>query len=82
MALYKFIKTKGEGADTVGYYVPHMYRFDFSFKELKIFGLQFLKERMDGWCIWYVENEDDFAVAIEMLEKYKKTHLFAYKVTE
>lgn len=82
MGFYKFIKTKGEGAKNIGYFVPNMHRLDFSLWELKLFGLQFLKERLSGWTIWYVTDDEKYTRAIETLDELKKTHIFTYKVSE
>lgn len=81
MAFHKFIKTKGEGAKTIGYFVPRMYRYDFWWKELKLFGFTFVKERLAGWHIWWVENEKDYADAVKTLKELQKTHLFTYMVS-
>lgn len=84
MAIYKFIKTKGTCRCTkgIGYFVPRMYGFPFILRELKEFGFRFVKERLKGWTIWYVTNEEDYINAIKTLDELKKTHLFTYKVSE
>ena len=82
MTFYKFIKIKGpEGART-GYFVPRLYHLAFSWRELKHVGFQFVKERLAGWTIWWVENENDYNRAIKTLDELKKTRIFEYKVTE
>jgi hypothetical protein len=82
MSFYKFIKTRGEDAKHIGYYVPRMYRFDFSFRELKIFGFKFVKERLDGWTIWWVDDEEHYINAVKTLDDLRRTHMFNYKVSE
>lgn len=84
MRPYKLIKTKGTCKCTkgIGYFVRRMYRLDFSLHELKQIGLRFVKERLNGWTIWWVETEDDYINAIKTLDELKKTHLFTYEVSE
>lgn len=81
MTFYKFIKIKDvEGAKT-GYFVPRLYQLHFSWFELKIFGLRFVKERMNGWTIWWVANKSDYVQAVKTLNELKKTRIFEYKVS-
>lgn len=81
MAFYKFIKIKGEGGSRTGYFVPHMYQLVCSWSVLKAFGLSYIKERLTGWTIWWVENEDDYNQAIKTLNELKKIRIFEYKVS-
>lgn len=80
---YKFIKIKnnGGGGKYIGYAVPRMYRLDFNKYELRLFGFQFIKERMNGWTIWWVENEEDYKDAITILKELKNDIEFDYKVS-
>ena len=81
MTIYKFIKIKGpEGART-GYFVPNLYQLVWGWNVLKAFGLPYVKERLTGWTIWWVKNEDDYIRAIETLDELKKTRIFDYKVS-
>ena len=80
MSFYKFIKIKGAEAENTGYFVPRMYKLTFHWRELKIFGLQLVKERLSGWTIWWVRNEDDFIQAVNTLNELKKTRIFDYEV--
>lgn len=81
MAFHKFIKIKGrEGANT-GYFVPRMYQLVWSWTTLKVFGLSYVKERLAGWSIWWVNNEEDYIQAIKTLDELKKTRIFDYKVS-
>lgn len=81
MGFYRFIKIKGiDGANT-GYFVPNLYQLDWSLVALKVFGLSYVKERLNGWTIWWVKNEDDYNRAIETLDELKKTRLFKYMVS-
>jgi hypothetical protein len=82
MSIYKFIKIRGADGARTGYFVPRLYQLDFSLNVLKAFGLPYVKERLDGWSIWWVENEDDFKQAIKTLDELKKTRIFEYKVSE
>lgn len=82
MGFYKFIKIRGMEGKTTGYFVPNLYRLDFSLRELNLFGLQFVKERLNGWTIWWVLNEADYINAIKTLNELKKTRIFDFKVTE
>jgi hypothetical protein len=80
MKVYKFIKIRGyEGART-GYFVPRLYELTCNSYVLERYGFRYIKERLNGWTIWWVENEDDFTQAIQTLEELKKTRLFEYKV--
>lgn len=82
MGFYKFIKIKGVEGNRTGYFVPHLYPLAFSWRELKHVGLQFVKERLAGWTIWWVKNEDDYNQAIKTLDELKKTRVFDYKVSK
>lgn len=81
MAFYKFIKIKGEGGSRTGYFVPRMYQLVGVKNGLKVFGLQYIKERLTGWTIWWVQNEEDYVQAIRTLNELKKTRVFTYKVS-
>ena len=81
MIFYRFIKIKGKEGKNTGYFVPRLYRLDFSFRELKCFGLEFVKERLNGWTIWYVTNDEDYHKAVESLKELKKTRIFDFKVS-
>ena len=74
MGFYKFIKIKGAEGNHIGDFVPRLYHLAFNWRELK--------ERLAGWTIWWVENEDDYNRAIKTLDELKKTRIFEYKVTE
>lgn len=65
-----------------GYYVPRLYRLTFYLRELKEVGFLFVKERLKGYSIWYVTNEEDYIRAVETLNELKKTRLFDFKVSE
>lgn len=81
MAFHKFIKIKGrEGANT-GYFVPRLYQLCLSRNVLKTFGLSYIKERLQGWTIWWVNNEEDFNRAIDTLNELKKTRIFEFKIS-
>lgn len=83
MAFYKFIKIKGpDDSKRTGYFVPRLYHLAFSLRELKCFGFQFVKERLAGWSIWWVDNEDDYKQAVKTLDELKKTRVFDYKVSK
>lgn len=81
MGFYKFIKIKGKEGSHTGYFVPRMYHLGFNKNVLKAFGLEYIKERIAGWTIWWVENEDDYINAIKTLNELKKTRLFDFKVS-
>ena len=80
MAFYKFIKLEGPENKHTGYFVPRMYHLGFNWKELKGVGFLFVKERLKGHSIWWVDNEDDYQQAIKTLKELKKTRIFDYKV--
>ena len=82
MAFYKFIKIKGPDGKRTGYFVPRLYHLAFNRRELKYVGFRFVKERLAGWTIWWVNNEDDYKQAIKTLEELKKTRIFDYKVSK
>ena len=79
--MYKFIKIKEFDCRDTGYFVPRLYKLAFSWRELKYFGFQFTKERLKGWTIWWVDNEEDFKTAVKTLNELKKTRIFEYKVS-
>lgn len=80
MSFYKFIKIKGpEGART-GYFVPRMYQLVWSWRTVKAFGFSYVMERLNGWTIWWVDNQDDYVLAIKTLNELKKTRIFDYEV--
>ena len=83
MGFYKFIKIKGpkgEGIRT-GYFVPRMYHLAFSWGELRLVGFRFVRERLAGWSIWWVNNEEDYQQAIKTLNELKKTRVFDYMIS-
>lgn len=80
MAFHKFIKIKGRDGDGTGYFVPRLYRITRR-TGLKVFGLSYLKERLAGWTIWWVDNEEDYIQAIKTLDELRKTRIFDYKVS-
>lgn len=82
MAFYKFIKIKGPEGERTGYFVPRMYQLVWSWHVLKRFGLQYVKDRLNGYTIWWVSNEEDFVRAIKTLEELKKTRIFGYRVSD
>lgn len=82
MSFYKFIKIKGAEGGRTGYFVPRLYQLVFNWHELKWVGFRFVKERLTGWTIWWVDNEDDYAQAIKTLNELKKTRIFNYEVIE
>ena len=82
MTFYKFIKTRGlDGAD-IGYLVPHMYKLVCCRIVLRVFKLSYVKERLAGWTIWWVEDENDYRRAIDTLNELKKIYVFDYRVSE
>lgn len=80
MEIYRFIKIKGPEGVNTGYFVPRLYQLHFTWHVLKAFGLPYVKERLNGWTIWYVTNHDDYLHAIETLNELKKTRIFDYRV--
>lgn len=82
MGIYRFIKIKGEDGARTGYFVPRIYQLTCNWKVLKTFGFSYIKERLSGWTVWWVENEDDYIRAIKTLNELKKTRLFDYKVSK
>lgn len=82
MGYPKFIKIKGLEGPNTGYFVPKLYRIPFTWTVVKVFGLSYIKERLNGWTIWFVDNEEDYIQAIKALNKLKKTRIFEYEVSE
>lgn len=82
MAFHRFIKTKGERANVIGYYAPRLYRLDLGSTALKIFGFSYLKDRLSGWYYWWVDSEENFVNATRALDELMKTNMFTYKYTE
>lgn len=81
MGFYKFIKIKGPGCGNIGYFVPRMFKLPFMWSELRIVGLQFVLDRLAGWTVWWVRNEEEFTTAIKTLKELRKTRVFDYKVS-
>ena len=79
---YKLIKIKGKESDRLGYLAPRLYRLYFNWRELKYLGFRLVKERLDGWTIWWVYNEEDYTKAVDILNEAKKAHEFEFKVSE
>lgn len=79
--MYKFIKIKGADGKNTGYFVPRMYSLSNIRLGVKIFGLQYIKDRLAGWTFWWVGNKDDYVKAVETLNELKKTRIFDYKVS-
>lgn len=77
----KFIRLKGREAANTGYFVPRLYRM-YRHVGMKIFGLSYLKYRLQGWTIWWVQNEDDYSNAIKELHELQKTRIFTMQVSE
>lgn len=82
MAFHKFIKIKGKEGNNTGYFVPRMYPLHCTRTILKVFGISYIKERLAGWTIWWVNNEEDYIQAIKTLDELKKTRIFDYKVSK
>ena len=79
---HKIIKIRGTEGAMTGYFVPRMYQLVWSWNVVKAFGLPYIKERLNGWTIWWVDNEEDFARAVNTLNELKKTRWFDFKVVE
>lgn len=80
--MYRFIAIKGaEGAKT-GYFVPHLYQLVLTKATLKVFGLRYVMARLNGWTIWWTNNDSDYSNAIKALDELKKTRIFTYKILE
>lgn len=82
MCHYRFIKIRGKEGSHTGYFVPRLYKLAFHWRELKHFGFQFVIQRLAGWTIWYVNNEEDYVQAVKKLNELTKTRIFVYKVSE
>lgn len=81
MACHKFIRIRGKEGARTGYFVPRMYPLLGIRLGLKIFGFSYLKDRLRGWRVWWVDNEEDYTRAIETLNKLKETRIFEYEVS-
>ena len=82
MVAYKFIKIKGKEGAVTGYFVPRLFQLSCDWRVLKTFGLPYMKDRLAGWTIWFVENEADYIRAIKTLDELKKTRIFDYMVSK
>jgi hypothetical protein len=82
MSFYKFIKIKRLEGKNTGYFVLHLYKLHFNRYELRNFGFFFIKERLKGWTIWWVDSEESYIQAVKTLNELKKTRIFDFKVTE
>ena len=78
MMFYKFIRTIGREAKTIGYYLPNLYGFHNIRYGLKIFGFKYLYYVLKGDKIWWVYSEDDYVKAVDDLKELKKTHSFNF----
>lgn len=79
--MYKFIRIKGADGRNTGYFVPRLYGLHSIWIGTKIFGLQYIKDRLAGWTYWWVDNEENYKRAIETLNELKKTRIFDYQVS-
>ena len=79
---YKLIKIKGIEGDNTGYFVPKLYQLTFCWPVLKVFGFSYIKERLNGWTIWFTDSEENHIQAIKTLDKLKKTRIFEYEVVD
>lgn len=82
MGIYKFIKIKGPDGKNTGYFVPNLYQLVCNWSVIKTFGFSYIKERLTGWTVWWVKNEEDYIQAIKALNELKKTRIFDYKVSK
>lgn len=82
MAIYKFIKIRGREGAMTGYFVPRLYHIGFDRYTLKVFGLPYVLDRLTGWTVWWVDNEEHFTQAIKTLDELKKTRIFDYRVSK
>ena len=80
MSIYGFIKTRGPEGAKIGYFIPRLYKLVWCWNVVKSFGFPYVKDRLTGWTVWWVESEDDWNRAIENLNELKKTHAFDYLV--
>ena len=78
--MYKFIKIRGPEAARTGYFVPRLYNLGWSWNVVKRFGINYVLDRLAGWTVWWVDNEEDCVQAIKTLEELKKTRIFNYVV--
>ena len=74
-----FFKIRDRQGNNTGYLVPRLYNVPFTLRELKHFGLLFVKERLAGWTIWTCD-EADYDQTIKTLEDLAKLRIFEYKV--
>jgi hypothetical protein len=81
MQPYKFIKIKGKEGSTTGYFVPRLYKLEPGLWLLRNFNLQYVKDLLAGWTVWYTVNENEFDQAIKTLSELKKTRIFDYMVS-
>lgn len=77
---HKLIKIRGVEGKTTGYFVPRLYQLFADWHVLKAFGLPYIKDRLNGWTIWWVDNEADFTRAVNALNELKKTRIFDFTV--
>ena len=80
MEVYRFIAFKGNDSKKLGYRIPRLYPLFFRISELKQVGFWLVKERLKGWTIWFVTNDEDYKVAKEAIKELKKSHKFDFKV--
>ena len=76
--MYKFIRTFGKEAKTIGYFIPRLYGLSGMRIGLKIFGINYIRYILKGEKIWWTDNEDNYVKAIEGLKELRKTHEFGF----
>lgn len=78
--MYTFIKMRGPDSANTGYFVHRMYKLTGLRYGLKIFGFSYIKDRLNGWTYWWVNDEADFENAKKALKELRKTRIFEYLV--
>lgn len=81
MEVYKFIKIRCKDQPNIGYLVSNLFRLYPNRYMLKIFGIRYVKERLDGWTMWWTINKYDYNLAIKKLNELSKDYKLEYYVS-
>lgn len=75
----RFIMIGGKEGSITGRFVPNLIRL-YLVKDMPLkFKIWYIKQRLDGWTIWFTTNETFYNMALERLDELKETRIFKYK---
>lgn len=75
----RFIMIGGKEGPITGHFVPNLIRLHLV-KDMPLeFKIWYIKQRLDGWTIWFTIDETFYNMALERLDELKETRIFKYK---